>query len=252
MSRDPFVMTSVRDPIQHFMSLYKYSHVHQAVERLIGRQVDQWDGIRIFLSQPNLIQNIYATYKEDEVRDTLQIHMVQPNLQLFSLGLTSFTFSKIKQLVETLDFVVIVERFDESMVILRERLCCAIENVVYRKQNVRRSLPEQHQEIPNDIRKAILKFNSGDYLLYQAANKRLDTDIRAVYNFQQLLGIYRFELVKYEKKCKEEDRNEEIKTKLCPPITNGQIGNFVESIRTEQREKLLAKLQAEYKRLAER
>ena len=126
------------------------------------------------------------------------------------------------------------------MIILRDKLCCRIQDVLYRRQNVRRSKQERKEVLPNDIIEAILDFNKGDLLLYTIASKRLNCEVRGHTHLEQSLGILKYEMEKYEEKCmkiKEGDRY-----KVCPPTNNNQVGLFVENVRSEQRKKLMEKL----------
>ena len=241
MSDDVFIMASVRHPVQHFLSLYKYSGIQKAVERLQNKKLNTWESMRIFFKKPSAVQNAYATYTDGEVRDKLQVIMVRPNLQLFSLGVTSADLNEIEKVTSDIDFLVVAEIFNESMVILREKLCCSIEDVVYRRQNVGRSNSET-EKVPHDIKKAILKFNSGDLLLYALSQRRLYNEIVKISNFELFMNIYKHELEKYQKKCSDAP----VQDYLCPPISNGEIGAFVEHVRSRQRDKLLQKLRKEY------
>lgn len=249
MADDVFVMTSVRHPVQHFMSLFKWSNIQKAVEKLVNKPLDKWSAVRVFLQDDDLVRNMYATFREDEVRDELQINLVRPNLQLYSLGLTAgSTFSEIEQRVREIDLIVVAENYDESMLILRDKLCCALEDLAYRKQNVKRSAHEKEKEvIPADIEEAITHFNLKDMYLYKLAMKRLYEEILQRQNFEQILGIYRYELKKYEQKCNANSTlDQETKDRLCPP-TDGEIGIFLERIRNEQRDFLREKLRKQYK-----
>lgn len=248
MDDDAFIMASVRHPVQHFMSLYKWSNIQKAVEKLVGKQLDKWSAVRLFLQHDDIIRNIYATFREDEVRDKLQINLVRPNLQLYSLGLKeNCTFYEIEQRFNELNFVAVAEKYNESMVILRDKLCCAFEDVVYRKQNVKRSNNEKDREtIPEDIEEAITHFNLKDMYLYKLAMKRLYKEILERKNFEQILGIYKFELRKYQSKCQENSKFDISTRKLICPPTTGELGIFIENVRNEQRNSLLTKLRKKY------
>jgi len=249
MADNVFILASVRHPIKHFISLFKYSSIQGAVERLVGKKLDIWEAMRAFLRNPDLVQKTYATYKENEVRDTLQINMVRPNLQLFDLGLSGpkTTDENILERLSQVHFIVVAEHFDESMVILRDKLCCSVEDVVYRKQNIRQASTVEN--VPEDVQKLIMDFNSGDVIFYKHALQRLDKEIEQQAHFDNLLEIYRHELQKYESKCTDSSFPEDFKSRICPPITNGQIGVFVGKVRKGEQEKLLEKLKSKYKRL---
>ncbi|XP_065674818.1 galactose-3-O-sulfotransferase 2 [Hydra vulgaris] len=246
MNKDAFVMASVRHPVEHFLSLYKYSRIQSAVERLILKNVDLWESIRIFFKHYQLVRNIYTTYRENEVRDKYQIDLIQPNLQTRSLGIINGTKAEIIDRLDAFHFVVVADKYDESMVILREKLCCTIQDVVYRKQNVRRSNEEAKVQIPPDIEKAILEFNYADLIFYNIANNRLREEIEKHTYFEQALGIFKHELGLYESKCTNDDVPQTVKDSICPPKEVAQTGIFVENIRAEQQNILLSKLRDKF------
>ena len=253
MSPSAFVMASVRHPIHHFFSLFKYTRVQEAVERLVAKKLDLWEAVRIFLKHPQLVQNVLATYPEHELRDRLQINLVRPNLQLYSLGIDANVYKNmtdleniVKKRVEHFDFIAVAEMFKESMVILRTKLCCQMEDVVYRKQNVRRKKNE-NAELPQDIEREILKFNAGDFMLYNIAKHRLENDIQSLETFNYFMQFFDAKQYAYESKARNESIPYEKRVRLFPPDTIGQIGVFVEGVREEQRKRLLFELQEEYR-----
>ena len=75
MKDNVFVMSSVRHPDQHFLSLYKYTGVNATVEKLHGGKLNEFDGMRIIL------RNAIATLDDKEMRDKLQINSLRNNLQ---------------------------------------------------------------------------------------------------------------------------------------------------------------------------
>ena len=216
MKDNVFVMSSVRHPIQHFLSLYKYTGVNGTVEKLPAGKLNKFDGMRMIL------RNAIATLDDKEMRDEQQINSLRNNLQLFCLGVNTYDISAILGRTKEIDFFVIAERYDESMIVLRDKLCCNIEDVLYRKQNDRRSSLERNEVIPDDIRDAILEFIKGDLILYTTLIQRLACDTKDEMYMKQELEIVNFELRKCEKKCM--DIPEVQRHTICPPITNGQVG----------------------------
>lgn len=133
------------------------------------------------------------------------------------------------------------------MIILRDKLCCSIEDVLYRKQNARRSSGEQTEIVPKDIVDSILEFNKGDLLLYNIAWERLNCDIHGYTHLENHLEIFKYEMGKYDAMC--EGIKEGKRYHVCPPTTNGQVGVFVENVRNEQRMKLMRKLKMKSKEM---
>ena len=112
-----------------------------------------------------IMRNAIATLDDKEMRDKLQINSLRNNLQLFCLGINTYDISAISGRTKEIDSFVIAERYDQSMIVLRDKLCCSIEDVLYRKQNDRRMSLERNDVITDDIRDAILEFSKGDLIL---------------------------------------------------------------------------------------
>ena len=83
-------MASVRHPVQHFLSLFKYTRVQNILEKLHEKKLERYTAMRLFLKDPLLVQNTIAAIPQSEMRDKLQINMIRPNLQIFSLGEMTF------------------------------------------------------------------------------------------------------------------------------------------------------------------
>lgn len=260
MTDDVFIMTSIRHPVQHFMSLYETANVQKAVEKLVNdttttTSVDKWTAVRLFLQHYDVIKNVYATFQEDESHDAHHVNLVGPNAQTYSLGLSrESSFDEIEQRVRDIDFITIAEKFEESMVILRDKLCCSYQDLVYRSpgsiSKKTKNLDRHKEEIPEDIEEAITHFNLKDMYLYKLAMKRLYEEILERKNFEQVLGIYRYELRKYQQRC---NKTSTPKRPLldtapnCLPLPGQELDLYLKNIRYDQREFLLAKLRQKYK-----
>ena len=255
MANDVFVLASVRHPVQHFISVFREMHILNAVRRLTNNKtLTEFDGIRIFLRDPKSVQKIYVTYgrnkmdgvneKTDNVHD---ISLVQPNIQSFSLGITeSASQEEFENRLEEINFMVVAERFDESMLVLREKLCCTIEDLVYRKPSHENIFIEKQIFIPQDLQKLVLEFNKQDTKLYKHALGALQKQLDKFNDVDQLLGIYRFEMEKYEMKCKNPKFPDTFKDKICPPLSRPGVGEFAIGVLQEQKERLLKKLRSLY------
>ncbi len=74
---------------------------------------------------------------------------------------TEVADAKIREAEETFDLVMVMERFDESLVLLADLLCWPLEEVMYLKQNVRLS---ETKNVPTDeTRDAARAWLHGDY-----------------------------------------------------------------------------------------
>ena len=254
MTDDVFVLASVRHPVQHFISVFRDMDILKAVRRLTNNKtVTEFDGMRIFLQNPKSVQKTYVTYSYEHdnkkgIDESIahQISLVQPNLQSFSLGITELNSQdEFNSRLKEMHLIAVAERFDESMLVLREKLCCSIEDLVYRKDS-HENVINQQTFIPEDLQKLVLEFNDRDARLYKHALRELQKELDKFKNLDQLLGIYHFEMDKYEKKCTNPKFPDTFKNKICPPLSHPDMGGFVMGVLREQKERLLRKLRIEW------
>lgn len=249
MRDNAFIMASVRDPVTHFISMFKFARIQQAVHLLTLQNTDFWDSIRVFLKHPQLVRNVYATYKEENLSGYMAINLVRPNLQLFSLGLdSSVSQERIESRANELDFLVVAEKYSESMVILSKKLCCGFEDLVYVRQNIQRQITEDTEAIPEDIVSLIKTFNKGDVLLYDIAKKRLEKSIRDYKHFQNDLDAYNAVIKKYSSECETKGPLAQIDNNYC--LQEGPT-YFFKIVREKQKRNLLEVLQKIYEDLNE-
>ena len=246
--RSPLIITSLRDPITHFVSMYKFALVHHAVEMLTLLKLDFWDGVRVFLKNPDLVRSVYNTFDREEIHDFALQQLVRPNLQAFSLGLNSDSPSEeIQYKINDIDIFILSERFYESIVLLAKRLCVPFEDLVFVRQNINhKDSTSRWKEVPPDVEKMIRKFNAVDLILYRKAKEKLENSINS-YPREALnrdVEIYKKSIKRYARKC------ESIKKPLalidgnyCLPE---QASYFYKLVRAKLRKKLLRDLQEKY------
>ena len=206
MKDDVFVMASIRHPIEHFLSVYKFSMVHKHIEKLHGKKLSKFDGMRILLKNSDLIQKAYAL---SGISMPL-FQLIRPNVQLLSLGITKFTgdIDAVYERTKEIDFFVIAEQFDESMVVLSNELHADQKYFVYNKFTVNRSQKERDETVPEDIKKLILEFNKGDMILYSIGKQRLHCHMQnipdmegALTNFRKILSDYKVDCATHKAGC---------------------------------------------------
>ncbi|CAN8025793.1 unnamed protein product, partial [Ixodes persulcatus] len=107
------------------------------------------------------------------------------NQMAFDLGLTQGDLNDSRQIVHfirridaAMNFVLVAERMDESLILLKNALCWNLSDVIGFQQNVRvpQSLPSR---IPHVVQKAILTVNFVDVALYSFFRSKLDDAIAA-------------------------------------------------------------------------
>ena len=245
MSGLPYVIASVRDPVTHFLSMYRFSFVHHAVEMLTLLKLDFWDGVRIFLKNPQLVRSVYNTFEEEEIHDFALQDLVRPNLQTFSLGLSpTASKSEIEARSKEIDFFIVSEQFYESIVSLAKNLCVPFKDLVFVHQNINYKTTERIEDAPPDIIKLIKKFNSNDYVLYEIAQQRLKATKAEHPGYKNDIKIYKSIIEKYARDCRAVGKPlAMIDGNYCLP----EVPTFFyETIRKNLRKQLLNRLQDKY------
>jgi len=198
MNPNPFFITSVRHPVQHFFSLYKMVDIHQAVIEMTGiPSLTKWQEIEIFIKNYRLVQNYYIVQKPFQPK---LASLVQRNLQLTSLdqninkgiegNLSNEKLKEIKSVFNQIDHFIVAEYSAETLLILTRKLNCEMEDLFYTQQNVLRSTAEKNEFVPEVTQKLILEFNSADFQLYQLALKKMFQEISNYQNFEEDLKLF--------------------------------------------------------------
>ena len=158
-------ITMLREPAGQFESVFTYYQLWERFNELQNVQTPL----------ESFLQNITFYFQQGERNEYLNLIK---NPALFDLGLDTvyhgnFTVVQnyIRFLQQEFDLVMIMEYFDESLVLLRRRFCWKIEDILYFKLNERRT--KEKQNLPEFPRKQILKWNWGDVLLYDVFNQTL-------------------------------------------------------------------------------
>ena len=112
-------------------------------------------------------------YLKSDVRTKGQlIH----NGMTFDLGLprnrsndNEYVHRYIQNLDKEFNLVMLTERFDESLVMLKRDLCWELEDVVYFKLLERK---EKRKELPQDLFNSVAEWNQADVLLYSYFSRK--------------------------------------------------------------------------------
>lgn len=165
-------ITILRDPIQQYESIYIYMKL--------------WEGLKIdgggdhVLILDKYLQNV-TSVKSARLDGKLASRLLR-NPMLFDLGLDfryyqdmTAVWKYIKFLEKEYDLIMIMEYFDESVVLLKRILCWELEDIVHFKLNER--LDRDKRNFSERIEKNIKSWNKADFMLYDYFNKTLWTKI---------------------------------------------------------------------------
>ena len=125
-----------------------------------------------------------------------------------SLYLASWTLynvtavkNKIEEMDETFDLVLMAERFDESMILLKDQLCWDYQDVVNFKLNARKE--SKKTTLSQDARAALKEYLASDYLLYDYFKAKFEArvDQFGLPRLSEELSVLRQANEKMKSKC---------------------------------------------------
>ena len=193
-------ITLLREPTQHFESVFNFFRLEK---RFLGLR-------NVKSPLQTFLQN--ATIYLKQAKNLTGLLTLIKNPALFELGLDTKYHSNltvvqnyIRFLQQEFDLVMLMEYFDESLVLLKRRFCWKIEDVLYFKLNER--MDKHKQNLPVKVKEDIRIWNSGDVLLYDVFNKTLWKMIKEEGDdFFTDLALFRKELESIKRACLREGK----------------------------------------------
>ena len=157
----------LREPTAQYESVFNFMHFANALG-----YGDEKDPLGTFLKFPLPFQEIKTRMK----KKNLALHLVR-NPMLFDLGLDFRYFQNItavqeyfKFLEQEFDLIMIMEHFDESLVLLKRLLCWNMTDILYFKLNERQEKQKQ-KRLSEHVKQDIRSWNQADVMLYEHFNK---------------------------------------------------------------------------------
>ena len=95
----------------------------------------------------------------------------------------------VQQISNNFSVLIVNEMFDESLVVLKNKLSWNWEDVVYQKMNVAKS--SAMISFTQQEKEAHRLFSPKDYLLYEESVKKLNKDIEKIKNFNEQLSEFK-------------------------------------------------------------
>ncbi|EDO43829.1 predicted protein, partial [Nematostella vectensis] len=164
-------ITILRNPVMQYESLFHFFKFSQ----LLKVNGHPKEALSMFLQSPR-------SYKPSN-HHTIT-HLVR-NPMLFDLGFEKEYFDNTTALHAYIDFlnrefdlVLIMDYWDESMVLLKRRLCWELDDVIYLKLNSRVN-EDKRGNMSESTKQNILRWNHGDAMLFEFFNKLFWANVRA-------------------------------------------------------------------------
>ncbi len=160
---DAKYLTIVREPTETFESYYSYYDLQTKT----GWDIDEY------------ARKLEADKDTLDKSDRKRMNRVKLNKQMTDLGLSKNDMhndeavaKRIGKLDKLFDLVMVMERFDESLVLLADAMCWPLEEVVYLAQNQR----TEGLKVPmsNSTKHTLKKWLKADYQLYEHSLRRMD------------------------------------------------------------------------------
>ena len=194
-------VTILRNPVDHFESTFNYYQLG----RTFGFGIDPVNSLENFLERPLSFFNIF-----NNSYDKNRISFIR-NLMTFDLGLSHRYFQNytghtavknyIKFLNKEFDLVMIMDYFDESLVLLKRLLCWKIDDILYVKLNERKD-NEKATRLSGSVQDNIRRWNKADVLLFNYFNASFWKKVQKKGSgFYEDLSAFRERRLKIQKLC---------------------------------------------------
>ena len=182
MAQDTVFITILRNPVSQFESTFSYMEF----AHLLGIKATNNSPLETFFEDPSKIMAKVSDLSDSE--SVVPYLNLLRNGQSFDLGMESSQFfyekktnSAIIELDSNFDLVLMMEYFDESLVLLARELCWDIRDVVYFKLNQRRST-DLNTNLSDELAQKIRQWNRADVLLYNYFNRTFWNKVKKLGN----------------------------------------------------------------------
>ncbi|XP_070568537.1 galactosylceramide sulfotransferase-like [Ptychodera flava] len=184
-------ITILRDPVKRFESAFGYYEV--AKQLGLGRKENPLD---TFMKYPNRF-----------MRKDMNMKFQLRNGMMFSLGFEeqyygdeSMIESKIEQLANELDLVMLSEYYDESLLLLKDLLCWDFEDIHYIPKGYRSE--RLRNPMSPELRGRIQSWNKADAMLYDHFNRTFWKRVEAYGpSFEEDLAYFRHRQEEFVNEC---------------------------------------------------
>jgi len=157
-------VTILRNPVDNFESVFNYYHLGKTFG--LGDNPDH--------SLEKFLDNPMPYYIEHSCRE---LTCLGRNPMMFDLGLDFKYFENVTAVTEYIQFldkefdlVVIMDYFDESLVLMKRMLCWEVDDILHIKLNERQD-KEKATNLSAEVRENIRRWNKADVLLFNYFNE---------------------------------------------------------------------------------
>ena len=168
MPNDTMYVTILRNPVTQFESTFSY----MTLDKILG--MNSSDPLEEFFKDPQTILVNYVLTQDLRINSD-RLKLIR-NGMFYDLGLESKDFDRkdkireaIEQLDKELDLVMLMEYFDESLVLLKRIMCWELDDMVYFNLNERHK--DFRRNISEPLKRKIQRWSYADVQLYNHYNR---------------------------------------------------------------------------------
>lgn len=159
-------ITILREPVSQYVSSFYYFEI----DKILGLQHRE-NPLEEFLKDPD--KHLFSlSIRKGDLPDV--VNLMQSGM-MYDLGYDFLEFvnkslldNAIQRLQNELDLVLLLEYFDESLVLMMREFCWDFDDILYIKMN---AMKYRRSKLSSSARKKILKMNEADVALYDYFNK---------------------------------------------------------------------------------
>ncbi|XP_019635014.1 PREDICTED: galactose-3-O-sulfotransferase 3-like [Branchiostoma belcheri] len=202
---DTVYITILREPFSQLKSVWNYYKLSSK----FNISEDGPAGIATFLDSPEKYDmkcDHGSRYPFCFTRNPMAVDLgfpMQENMKILQTQQQKQKISKdfVRQIEGQFSLVMIMEHFDESLVLLKREMCWTLKDILYYVAN-NRNYSWRHVEIPTTQKKQHKQWSSVDYALYNYFNKTLWNKIeRSENDFNGELRFFRHVNAKMKEHC---------------------------------------------------
>ena len=173
---DTVMIGTIREPFGHFLSVLNYFNPRPL--SFVQSSVDSSDPVGAFLKHPTRYERT-ESIRQSFMNNRLAFEYgVSPEI-IIKRDFRAFE----KYLKEVIDkhfkVVLVAEKYDESLVLMKRKLNWSFKDIMYALKNVRSSAKVDRYPIKDGHRELHRHYSTFDYLLYEFFNGRLSKQIEA-------------------------------------------------------------------------
>ena len=162
----PFYLTILRDPVSLFISVWDY---YDLPRRIGGKQRITLQKFAMSDDKPNYLSWAHLNFRDITLYDF--------GLPIRNNDDIEAVKAKILEIEQTFDLVMIVEQFDESIVLMKHMLCWNNEDVTSLKLNVHN--PQSKSSVNEAGRQKLREWLKSDVILYEHFNRIFKAKVAA-------------------------------------------------------------------------